>query len=81
MSREDRGRERCDDRTPQYFVGFCFIVVPVAASIPAIEVAVLTITLGSKCAANYSSVVALATGRIQVMPFGMLSRYCTIRID
>ena len=72
MSREDRGRERCDDRTPQYFVVlFCFVVVPVAASIPSIEVAVLTLTLGSKCAAIYTSVVALANGRIQGMPFGM----------
>ena len=31
----------------------------------------LTITLGSKCATNYSSVVALPNGRIQVMPSGM----------
>ena len=69
-----------DDRTLQSVDVFVPVFVPVAASIPASDVTLLTLTRGPKCVAAYPSAISLANSRFQVMSFGMLTVHHTDRL-
>ena len=58
-----------DDHTSRSVVVLDSLVVPVAVSIPASDVAVSTLTLGSKYVAAYTSAALLANSRIQERTF------------